>query len=258
MRYFTYAASAQLVRELDIAGAVRRIIHDGGDIIHLELITGKSLMIYLIESPIPLYEIKNILTHNTNQGHHTLFILWGALLLPDDRHVVEIEDWQDVLLQCYDGRIYAFEVHRGQLYLHAVYFDAVQTANSDAGVKRAHVRHGRRLDAGSIASHEVYATLFGIEQTWRIAAFDGDPDYFHREQARKLTQPLAHDLVASYALLRVSVDADMRTVKQAYRQLALQYHPDTNANDPEATRQMQQLNLAYQIILKARQSDAAS
>jgi hypothetical protein len=257
MRYFTYAASAQLVRDLDIAGAVRRIVHDGGDIIHLELVTGQSLMIYLIESPLPLYEIKNILTHNTNQGHHTLFILWGALLLPDDRHVVEIEDWQDVLLQCYAGRIYAFEVHRGQLYLHAVYFDEVQAVNG-SDVKRARIRHGRRLDAGSIASHEIHATLFGIEQTWRIAAFDGDPDYFHRERARKMAEPMAHDLVASYSLLRVSADADMRTVKQAYRQLALQYHPDTNANDPDATRQMQHLNQAYQMILKARQTDAAS
>ena len=257
MRYFTYAASAQLVRELDIAGAVRQIVHDGGDIIHLELVTGESLMIYLIESPLPLYEIKNILTQNTAQGHHTLFILWGALLLPDDQHVVTIEDWQEVLLQCYDGRIYAFEVHRGQLYLHAVFFDEMEPANG-SNVKRARIRHGIRLDAGAVASHEIHATLFGIEQTWRIAAFDGDPDYFHRERASKLAKPMAHDLTASYSLLRVPVDADMRTVKQAYRQLALQYHPDTNANDPDATQQMQRLNLAYQMILKARNSDMAS
>lgn len=46
---------------------------------------------------------------------------------------------------------------------------------------------------------------------------------------------------------------ELLQVKAAYRTLALQVHPDTNANDPAAHDQMQSLNHAYNAILKARE-----
>ena len=51
-----------------------------------------------------------------------------------------------------------------------------------------------------------------------------------------------------YKVLGVSRDASDEEIKQAYRRLAKQYHPDRNPGDPEAARKMQQINAAYEQI----------
>lgn len=51
-----------------------------------------------------------------------------------------------------------------------------------------------------------------------------------------------------YKVLGVSRDASDEEIKQAYRRLAKQYHPDRNPGDAEAARKMQQVNAAYEQI----------
>ena len=61
-----------------------------------------------------------------------------------------------------------------------------------------------------------------------------------------------------YQVLGVSPDASDEEIKQAYRKLAKQYHPDRNPGDQEAAKKMQQINAAYEQIKnpeKARGSD---
>ena len=50
-----------------------------------------------------------------------------------------------------------------------------------------------------------------------------------------------------YDNLHISADADAETVKQAYRRLSKQYHPDLNP-DPDAHRIMQLINQAYEVL----------
>lgn len=60
-----------------------------------------------------------------------------------------------------------------------------------------------------------------------------------------------------YKILGVSPNATDDEIKQAYRRLAKQYHPDRNPGDAEAARKMQQVNAAYEQIKnpeKAQQS----
>lgn len=51
-----------------------------------------------------------------------------------------------------------------------------------------------------------------------------------------------------YQILGVSRDADAEQIKQAYRRLAKQYHPDLHPGDAEAARRMNEINEAYDLI----------
>ncbi len=56
------------------------------------------------------------------------------------------------------------------------------------------------------------------------------------------------DVKDYYVALGVAPDADEKTIKQAYRRLARQYHPDTNNNDPAAAERFKAINEAYQTL----------
>ena len=51
-----------------------------------------------------------------------------------------------------------------------------------------------------------------------------------------------------YKILGVSRDTTDDEIKQAYRRLAKQYHPDRNPGDPVAAKKMQEVNAAYEQI----------
>jgi curved DNA-binding protein len=51
-----------------------------------------------------------------------------------------------------------------------------------------------------------------------------------------------------YQILGVSPDADEKTIRQAFRQLARQYHPDVNPGDKAAEEQFKAINEANQVL----------
>src|ERR671918_2320437 len=56
-----------------------------------------------------------------------------------------------------------------------------------------------------------------------------------------------------YEILGVSPDADETTIKQTYRKLARQYHPDVNPGNKEAEEKFKEINEAYQALSNAEQ-----
>jgi DnaJ like chaperone protein len=94
-------------------------------------------------------------------------------------------------------------------------------------------------------------------------ALEFDPEIYHGifdrfESMMQNMQPKA-SLEDAYALLGVSAKDDMNTIKNVYRKLVRQYHPDIimsqdkgEAYMEEATAKMQELNQAYEMIKKAR------
>ncbi|MEN8374363.1 MAG: DnaJ domain-containing protein [Gemmatimonadota bacterium] len=55
-----------------------------------------------------------------------------------------------------------------------------------------------------------------------------------------------------YALLGVSRDAELAAIKQAYRRLALRYHPDRRGGDPSAAEAFRLVTEAYRVLRDPR------
>jgi molecular chaperone DnaJ len=51
-----------------------------------------------------------------------------------------------------------------------------------------------------------------------------------------------------YEVLGIARDADGEEIKRAYRRMAMQYHPDRNAGDPEAERLFKEAAEAYEVL----------
>lgn len=51
-----------------------------------------------------------------------------------------------------------------------------------------------------------------------------------------------------YDILGVDRNADQQSIKQKYRKLALQYHPDRNSGDAEAENKFKEISEAYQVL----------
>lgn len=238
MRFETIKASMYLVWKLKFAGIT--IQQDGGDIILVELPSGETASIHLIESLIEVYEIKSILNDNDRKGYYTLFVLWCDLLLPPEGHLVETYDWERALLALYDNRIYAFEIVGNEVYIFAVHFDV-------EGAYR-HIRYGNTLNMADIGGAIVSGSPY-LDGVWRVVRFSIGTSHTDHQPGSRYSAGVPSSMQGYYDLLELAADADADTVKLAYRRLARLYHPDLNKTD-DATAKMQAINEAYEQIMK--------
>jgi molecular chaperone DnaJ len=55
-----------------------------------------------------------------------------------------------------------------------------------------------------------------------------------------------------YHILEITADATKQQIRQAYRRLAMKYHPDRNPGDPEAEGKFKQIQAAYDWLKKGK------
>lgn len=51
-----------------------------------------------------------------------------------------------------------------------------------------------------------------------------------------------------YKILGVTKNSSSKEIKKSYYQLAKKYHPDTNKDDPNASKKFQEVSEAYEIL----------
>lgn len=237
MRHETYYAGEVLLHRIRQSGALKRVLHDGGDIILWEHANGQRISIHLIDSGIPLYEIRNTLQANTRDGVYTLFMLWAAMMLPEHGKLYRMDDWMDGFLALGGGRVYGYDILDSQVYLFSVFL------HGEGKLRRA--EWGYPVRAGHIETFELEQVHPDLPSPVLVARF---------EQPRVTTEevlkdaPPMNELDAAYALLGITPLDDAEAVRQAYYVLARKYHPDANPSD-EATDAMQRINAAYARIM---------
>jgi DnaJ-class molecular chaperone len=59
-----------------------------------------------------------------------------------------------------------------------------------------------------------------------------------------------------YMVLGVHQNADSKQLKNAFRELAFQYHPDRNKDNPETAEKMKQINEAYAVLSDSKKRQA--
>jgi len=94
-------------------------------------------------------------------------------------------------------------------------------------------------------------------------ALEFDPNAYHAifDQFEKMMQNIKPkvNIDDAYEILGVNRDADMKTIKKAYKKLVRQYHPDIIASQgkseaymQEATAKTQEINQAYEMIQESK------
>lgn len=232
-------ASAVFIEQLRAFGRLGKMLHNGIDIVLFEADTGEKISAHFIDSALPLYEIRHVLTDNQAQGIATLYILWADMMLPADGQVYVANDWMEALYTLYDNSIYAFEMIEQEAFLFPVHFRG-------EGLRRK-AEFGTTVRFSALQTREVTTYLAGLQGTWLIADFAGKSGYAHdatRENEMLVT------LSEDYALLGLEPGATLLEIKTAYRVLARRYHPDLNVESGSSDA-MQKLNAAYARLLEA-------
>lgn len=241
MRFDTLNASNHLVWRLQYADNVQQL-QDDGDLISVWLTTGEAVLIYIVERPISTAEILYHYETNTARGQYSLFFFQVALMLPEHGDTYLPDDWMAALLSIQHDKIYAYEGAGKYSFLFPVYFQQGQGAHRT-------IRYGNIINFAGLHCETVVSEHPHFKGTWRVASFEDSA-----RQARSKTGGSSDrtPLQFYYEILGLNADAPLAAVKQAFRALARQYHPDLN-HSREAHLKMKQLNDAYQRILSHAQ-----
>ena len=217
----------------------------------IETWMNSRLHIYLLGRAIKPRQIKNTLKQNTSASIGTLFLV-DARLLPGDGYCGRLPDWQDDLRALFLGAIYAYKAGEDDAQLLQVNLDDTQNRGEFL------VWHSRDFpcDALSVRRRDYHSHVRG---SWLVGDI-ASPQFKRKiseERARQRyhyhtqgAQPGDGEPInAAYLALEIEVGAGQEAVKEAFRKLARQYHPDVSDHDKgEAEQRFKEVKRAYDRI----------
>ena len=230
----------------------------GADFV-IETWMNSRLYIYIFDKVLKSRTIKNTLKQNTNASVGTLFIV-NKDLLPNDGETTKLQDWQNDLRVMNAGSIYAYGLVEDELSIiqvnfsetmHQQVFDCWHTMDFP-------------LDTVSVRRREFTTNIKG---TWFIGDI-ASPQFKRRINAERASQrfhyrtkkttPLdiapVDQLNAAYLTLQIEVSAGQEAVKEAFRKMAREYHPDVSEHDKvEAEQRFKEIKSAYDAIKSYRE-----
>lgn len=272
-----------LLREFGQASQIIDVEDYWEDVLLVALKSGQTAAIYLLDRNVDLEEIRAIFVRNTQENLHTLFILWSDMLIPEHGEIYEPETWMMALYTLFGGKVYAYRllehisifpvyldgegenrrvrhgamVDVNQLGCEVVYAPAPFLEGgwhiADFSAERVSQTESARQQAESDArtEHETRQKSHG-HHTHRPKYSQGQRTHQAGQSRQSLPPPLPPRNLARHTphvILGIAPTADRATVRQAYRALARQYHPDLNTS-AEATARMQEINLAYTQLMQ--------
>lgn len=226
--------------------------------IAVETWMNSRLYVYLCGSAPKSRAIKAILKQNTSSSVGSLFLL-DLTLLPDDGYCGKLPAWQDDLRALNLGAIHAYEWREGDLRFIQVNLDETPQRNIFT------VWHTRDfpLDALAVRRRDYQSNIRGnwavgditSPQFKRQISDERAQQRFHYRTrgTQALDVPAAEQISAAYLALEIEVGAGQAAVKEAFRKLARQYHPDVSRHETaEAERRFKEVKSAYDKIKSHR------
>jgi len=216
------------------------------------------LYVYLIDEELKSRTIKSILKQNSNANIGTLFVINSALL-PADGERVKIQDWQDDLRVINNGAIYAYGLVDDEL-------DVIQVNYNETSHRNEYtIWHTTDFpfDTVSVRRREYNTNIKG---TWYIGDI-ASPSFKRRineerarqrfhyrtKQTKEVSVAPKDQISAAYLALEIEVGAGQKQVKEAFRRMAREYHPDvTEHNKKDAEKRFKEVKDAYDTIKSHR------
>ena len=216
------------------------------------------LYAYILDQPPQSRALKAILKQNSKASIGSLFFL-NVNLLPRNGFCGALQSWQDDLRVLNLGAIHAYELSQGGLRIVQVNLDETAQRNEFL------VWHTRDFpfDAVAVRRRECQTNIRG---SWHVGDIASprfkrriseeraqQRFYYHTQAKLPADAHSAQQINAAYLALEIEVGAGQEAVKEAFRKLAREYHPDVSQHDKgKAEQRFKEVKSAYDRIKSHR------
>lgn len=208
-----------------------------------------TLFVYTCPEIPAVREIRRILSHNTRSGVGTAFLLHRSHI--PNMSSFRAPDWLIALNALTHERLFTYEERARAFAIDRLQLQPLGPPGEYRLIWRDDVRFQRLAVSERVIHHGP------LRGRWLSADLDSKnlkEDYAAAAHARRLPSPALDPLTReSYDLLGLSSNATGTEIRQAFRRLARETHPDlSNLPSAEAEIRFRRLQNAYEHLLQRR------